>query len=125
MMRTIWCKKPSPHTTISTSLAFCSIDQVTARIIRNREVTGEEALQEYLHGSLEDLHDPRQMKDITRAAKLLLEKIQDGVRQRNPVDPGSIRLFFIRHFVMVGNNHCHSQLFGQTEFGKRRTESLK
>ncbi|MCI8300635.1 MAG: single-stranded-DNA-specific exonuclease RecJ [Lachnospiraceae bacterium] len=58
------------------------IDQVTARIIRNREVTGEEALQEYLHGSLEDLHDPRQMKDITRAAKLLLEKIQEQKRIR-------------------------------------------
>ena len=31
------------------------IDQVTARLIRNREVIGEEAIRRYLHGNLEEL----------------------------------------------------------------------
>ncbi|MEY8389765.1 single-stranded-DNA-specific exonuclease RecJ [Lachnospiraceae bacterium] len=58
------------------------IDQVTARIIRNREVVGEQAVEEYLHGTLKNLHDPRQMKDIVRAAKLLREKISGKKRIR-------------------------------------------
>lgn len=58
------------------------IDQVTARIIRNREVVGEEAIEEYLHGGLEDLHNPTQMKDIVLAAELLQEKIGQGRRIR-------------------------------------------
>lgn len=58
------------------------IDQVTARIIRNRGVIGDGAVEEYLRGSLEDLHDPRQMKDITAASKLLQEKIAQGKRIR-------------------------------------------
>jgi len=53
------------------------IDQVTARIIRNRDVVGEQALKEYLFGTWKDLHDPRQMKDITRASGLLQNKIKE------------------------------------------------
>ena len=34
------------------------IDPVTARLIRNREVEGEEAIREYLNGGLELLGDP-------------------------------------------------------------------
>ncbi len=58
------------------------IDQVTARIIRNREVVGEEAIEQYLHGDLEGLHNPTQMKDIVLAAGLLQEKIKQGKRIR-------------------------------------------
>ena len=52
------------------------IDQVTARIIRNRDVLGEEAIEEYLHGNLEHLHEPKKMKDMERAVSILQEKIQ-------------------------------------------------
>ncbi len=58
------------------------IDQVTARIIRNREVTGEEAIEQYLHGTAEDLHDPRKMKDMELACSLLRQKIKQGKRIR-------------------------------------------
>ena len=58
------------------------IDQVTARIIRNREVVGEEAIEQYLHGNLESLHNPKQMKDIVLAADFLQEKIKQGKRIR-------------------------------------------
>lgn len=52
------------------------IDQVTARIIRNRDVLGEEAIEQYLHGDRSSLHDPGRMKDMGRAIAILQEKIQ-------------------------------------------------
>ncbi len=52
------------------------IDQVTARIIRNRDVLGEEAIEQYLHGDRSSLHDPGRMKDMGRAVAILQEKIQ-------------------------------------------------
>ncbi|MFG6384012.1 MAG: single-stranded-DNA-specific exonuclease RecJ [Lachnospiraceae bacterium] len=58
------------------------IDQVTARIIRNREILGEKAIEEYLHGSLEHLHNPRAMKDIEHAVNILQEKLQKGKKIR-------------------------------------------
>lgn len=54
------------------------IDQVTARVIRNRDVVGDEAIASYLYGTLEDLNDPAQMKDIMLAAGMLQEKIRKG-----------------------------------------------
>ena len=58
------------------------IDQVTARIIRNRDVIGEEAVHTYLSGNLSDLHDPALMKGAQEAAILLLEKIREKKRIR-------------------------------------------
>lgn len=58
------------------------IDQVTARIIRNREVVGDEDIDRYLHGTREDLHDPAQMKDSKAAAELLRRKIKEKKRIR-------------------------------------------
>lgn len=34
------------------------ITPVLARIMRNRDVAGDEEIQKFLHGDLEDLHDP-------------------------------------------------------------------
>ena len=39
------------------------IDQVTARIIRNRDIMEEEEIKTFLHGTRKDLHDPKLMKD--------------------------------------------------------------
>ena len=58
------------------------IDQVTARIIRNRDVVGDEAVREYLQGGLFSLHDPKLLKDVEKAADLLKEKIQAQARIR-------------------------------------------
>lgn len=58
------------------------IDPVTARIIRNRDVIGDEAIQEYLYGGLESLHDPALLKGCREAACLLAEKIRQGKRIR-------------------------------------------
>ncbi|MFR8549389.1 MAG: DHH family phosphoesterase, partial [Lachnospiraceae bacterium] len=58
------------------------IDPVIARLIRNREVTGDEAIGEYLHGGLEVLHEPGQMKGVPEAVALLEEKIRAGKKIR-------------------------------------------
>ena len=58
------------------------ISPVTARIIRNRDVDGETAIDRYLNGTLDQLYDPHLMKDMDKAASLILEKIQAGARIR-------------------------------------------
>ena len=57
------------------------IDPVTARLIRNREVEGEEAIREYLNGGLELLGDPFAMKDMQRGAELLEGRIRLGKKK--------------------------------------------
>lgn len=52
------------------------IDPVTARIIRNRDVVGEDAIEKYLHGSRKDFHDPHLLKDCQKAAEILKGKIR-------------------------------------------------
>lgn len=51
------------------------IDPVLARLIRNRDVIGDEEIDRYLHGTLEDIPDPHLLKDIGKAADLLAQKI--------------------------------------------------
>ncbi len=54
------------------------IDQVTARLIRNRDVTCDSDIDLYLNGSLSDLFSPLLMKDMEKAADLLLAKIREN-----------------------------------------------
>ena len=53
------------------------IDQVVARIIRNRNVEGMEAIDRYLNGSISDMYDPGLMKDMDKAADILLTCIKE------------------------------------------------
>ena len=52
------------------------IDQVTVRLIRNRDVVGDKAIQEYLYGTMKDMHNPEKMKGVVQAADILIQKIQ-------------------------------------------------
>ena len=58
------------------------IDQVTARLIRNRDIVGDAAIEEYLNGSLLNLHDPGQMKDMDKAVRILCDKIDEQKKIR-------------------------------------------
>ena len=58
------------------------IDPVTARIIRNRGIEGEEAIDRYLHGTLEDLYDPELLYGSADAAKILRTAISARKRIR-------------------------------------------
>ena len=52
------------------------ISPVTARIIRNRDVCGDEAVRKFLYGTWKDLYSPYLLKDVEKAAGILLEKIE-------------------------------------------------
>ena len=56
--------------------AHFHIDPVTARLLRNRDLTTVEEIEMYLHGDLSSLHDARKMKDMEKAAALLEQKIR-------------------------------------------------
>lgn len=58
------------------------IDQVTARIIRNRDVIGEKTIEKYLHGSRKDFYSPWLLKDMEKAVAILQEKIENRNRIR-------------------------------------------
>lgn len=58
------------------------IDQVTVRIIRNRDVIGEKAIEKYLHGSRKDFYSPWLLKDMEKAVAILQEKIENRNRIR-------------------------------------------
>jgi len=59
-----------------------SISPVTARIIRNRDVCGDEAIQRFLYGTWRDLYSPYLLKDVKKAAGILLEKIVEKKKIR-------------------------------------------
>lgn len=58
------------------------ITPVLARLIRNRDVIGDDKIQMYLHGTITDLHDGMLMKDMDRAVDILMEKMREGKRIR-------------------------------------------
>ena len=53
-----------------------SISPVLARIIRNRDIEGDEAIEKYLHGTIRDLYDPALLKGSREAVLLLKDKIK-------------------------------------------------
>ena len=50
--------------------------------MRNRDVIGDEAIDFYLNGTVEDLYDGLLMKDMDRAVDILKEKIEEGKKIR-------------------------------------------
>ena len=58
------------------------ISPITARIIRNRDITDMDEFNKYLNGSLKDLYEPRLLPDMEKAISILKEKIAAGVRIR-------------------------------------------
>ncbi len=54
------------------------ISAVTARLIRNRNVTGSEAINRYLNGKIDALYDPMLLPDMEKALLLLKQKIEEG-----------------------------------------------
>ncbi len=54
------------------------IDPVIARIIRNRDVEGQEAIRKFLYGSWDDLYSPWDMKDMDKAVSVIEKKLREG-----------------------------------------------
>ncbi|MDD7218950.1 MAG: single-stranded-DNA-specific exonuclease RecJ [Clostridia bacterium] len=58
------------------------IDPVIARLIRNRDVIGDDQIREYLYGTVNDLPSPWLMKDMNKAVHIIKEKVKNGSRIR-------------------------------------------
>lgn len=53
------------------------ISPVLARILRNRDLTGEEEVRKFLYGTLEDCYSPWLLKDMDRAVELILTAVEE------------------------------------------------
>lgn len=53
------------------------IDQVIARIIRNRDICGSKDIDMYLNGNLNDIHNPHSMKDADKFVDIITKKIEE------------------------------------------------
>ena len=58
------------------------ISPILARLIRNRDVVGEEQIDLYLNGTIAQLYDGILMKDMEKAVSIILEKIKEGKKIR-------------------------------------------
>ena len=58
------------------------ISPIIARLMRNRDVVGDDAIDFYLNGTVENLYDGLLMKDMDRAVDILKEKIEEGKKIR-------------------------------------------
>lgn len=59
-----------------------NISPITARLIRNRDIIGDEEIDFYLNGTIADLYDGMLMRDMDRAVEILAEKIREEKRIR-------------------------------------------
>lgn len=53
------------------------ISPILARLIRNRDIIGDDAIDFYLNGTIADLYDGMLMQDMDRAVEIIAEKIRE------------------------------------------------
>ncbi len=75
------------------------VNQVTARIIRNRGLTEDEQIDRFLNGTPEELYDPELLKNMNRAVELLAGKIAEKkpIRVIGDYDADGVCAAFILH----------------------------
>lgn len=59
-----------------------AISPVLARLIRNRDVCGDEEIRKYLYGGMADLYAPERLKGIDRAVAVIKKAIAEGRKIR-------------------------------------------
>lgn len=58
------------------------ISPILARLIRNRDIIEDKAIDRYLNGTIADLYDGILMKDMNKAVEIVREKIENGCKIR-------------------------------------------
>lgn len=84
------------------------ISPILARLIRNRDIVGDEAIELYLNGTIAELHDGILMKDMNVAVSILQEKIRDGKEIR-----------IIGDYDIDGINATYILMEGLSSFGAK------
>lgn len=81
------------------------IDPVTARIMRNRDIIGDDAIAEYLDCSASRLHDPHLLKDADKGARLIMQKIiqKKNIRVIGDYDIDGVNASYI---LLTGLKRC-------------------
>ena len=79
MERWVLLRKGADFEAISTKF---HISPRLASLIRNRDVIGDEAINQYLNGTIAELYDGMQMKGMPQAVEILTEKIRDREKIR-------------------------------------------
>ena len=84
------------------------IDPVIARIIRNRDITEDAAIDQYLNGTLADIPSWKSLKDIEKAVNIISEKIDQGSRMRiigdYDIDGVTATYILLKGFKRLGAN---------------------
>ncbi len=82
------------------------IDQVTARLIRNRNIVGDAAIERYLHGDRSHLYDPWQLKDMNQIVGILKDKIhkEEYIRIIGDYDIDGVMSTYILYRSLEGLN---------------------
>ena len=81
MSRTQWLIQAKKADFNAIGAAF-GISPVTARLIRNRDVVGMDAVYQYLNGTVEDLYEPMLLPDMGRCLEVIQRKIEEKKRIR-------------------------------------------
>lgn len=84
------------------------ISPILARLIRNRDIVGDEAIELYLNGTIAELYDGILMKDMNVAVYILQEKIRDGKEIR-----------IIGDYDIDGINATYILMEGLSSFGAK------
>ena len=58
------------------------ITPITAKLIRNRDITEDADIERFLHGGLKDMHDPYGMKDMAILAEIISGDIRNNRKIR-------------------------------------------
>lgn len=85
-----------------------NISPVLARLMINRDVRDDEAIRKYLCGTLEDLYEPITMKDISKAASMIMDAGKSGgkIAIASDFDVDGIFSSFILYEALTRLNIC-------------------
>ncbi len=79
MAKWVLLRNGADYQTLSKQLG---VDPVIVRLMRNRGLSTEKEMEDYLHGTLQSLHAPALLHDMDKAVAFLLKKTEEGAKIR-------------------------------------------
>lgn len=86
------------------------VSPVSVRIMRNRGMETEAEMRRYLYGTMEELYDAHDMKDMDKAVDILMDKLQAGKKIRiigdYDIDGVCSTYLLLRGLKRAGDGNC-------------------